>query len=87
MKVSTLRIQILKNCLVYCSCGTFLYRERLQQQNGDMRKRDGVKTMCIWLYLVQGRVYSSLSPPSPFKCNNKGSWPALLFHPPPPTLP
>jgi hypothetical protein len=23
-------------------CGTFLYRERLQQQNGDMRKRDKV---------------------------------------------
>jgi hypothetical protein len=34
---------------VYRSCGTFLYQERLQQQNGDIRKREGVKTMCIWL--------------------------------------
>jgi hypothetical protein len=77
---------------MYRSCGTFFYRERMQQQNGDIRKRDGVKTMCIWLHLVQGRVYSSLSPPPhplltpAFKCDNKGSRPALPF-PPPPTLP
>jgi hypothetical protein len=38
--------------------------------------------------LVQGRVYSSLSPPSPplslppFKCDNKGSRPARYFRPP-----
>jgi hypothetical protein len=37
---------------LYHSCGTFFHRERLQQQNGD-----GVKTICIWLHLVQGRVY------------------------------
>ncbi len=43
----------------------FSYRERLQQQNGDIGKRDGVKTTCIWPHLVQGHVYSSLSPPSP----------------------
>ncbi len=49
---------------LYRSCGTFSYRERLQQQNGDIRKRDGVKTTCIWPHLVQGHVYSSLSPPS-----------------------
>jgi hypothetical protein len=51
---------------MYRSCGTFLYQERLQQQNGDMRKRDGMKAMCIWLHLAQGRVYSSLSPPPLF---------------------
>jgi hypothetical protein len=34
-------------------------------ENGDIRNTDGVKTICIWLHLVQGRVYSSLSPPSP----------------------
>jgi hypothetical protein len=28
----------------------FLYRERLQQQNGDLRKRDRVESTCTWLY-------------------------------------
>jgi hypothetical protein len=43
----------------------FSYRERLQQQNGAIGKKDGVKTTCIWLRLVQGHVYSSLSPLPP----------------------
>ncbi len=50
---------------MYRSCGTFSYRERLLQQNGDIGKRDGGKTTCIWAHLVQGHVYSSPSPPSP----------------------
>ncbi len=72
---------------MYRSYGTFSYRERLKQQNGDIGKRNGVKTICIWPHLVQGHVYSSLSPPSPpltppFKCDNKGSRPACHFRPP-----
>ncbi len=45
-----------KYSFLYRSCGTFLYRERLQQQNGDMRKRDKVESTCTWLYLVQGQI-------------------------------
>ena len=57
---------------LYRSCGTFLYRERLQQQNGDMKKRDGVKITCTWLHVVQGRVYSpSLLPQERYHCNSQ----------------
>ncbi len=43
----------------------FSYRERLLQQNGDTGKRDGGKTTCIWVHLVQGHVCSSPSLPPP----------------------
>jgi hypothetical protein len=73
----------------------FLYRERLQQQNGDMRKRDKVEATCTWLYLVQGQICSpspllalplplSLSPPINVIT---GSRPALYFRPPSPPHP
>jgi hypothetical protein len=83
-----------QNLRVYRSCGTFSYQERLLQQNGDIGKRDGVTTTCIWAHLVQGHIRSSpsLPPPPlspPFKCNKQGSWPALCFLPftPPPPPP
>ena len=64
----------LEGKLVYRSCGTSLYRERLQQQNGDMRKRDKVEATCTWLHLVQGHICS----PSPLL-----ALPLPLSHPPP----
>jgi hypothetical protein len=81
---------------IYCVVPVelFSYRERLLQQNGDIGKRDGVKTTCIWAHSVQGNVYSSPSPPyPPFSLPpsnvitiNKGSRPARHFRPltPPP---
>jgi hypothetical protein len=79
---------------MYHSCGTFLYRERLQQQNGDLRKRDKVEATCTWLHLMQGQIcspYPLLALPSP--CHSPpinvitGSRPALYFRPPPLTPP
>ncbi len=57
---------------MYRSCGTFSYRERLQQQNGDIRKRDGMKTICCE---VGGRASGETFPPpqaQQFR-NNSGS--------------
>jgi hypothetical protein len=64
---------------MYRSYGTFLYQERLQQQNRDMRKRDKVKATCTWLHVVQGHICSPsphLTPPPPsltppYKCDNR----------------
>jgi hypothetical protein len=50
-----------KYSFLYRSCGTFLYRERLQQQNGDMRKRDKVESTCTWCK----DKFAPLSPPCP----------------------
>ncbi len=76
---------------LYRSCGTFLYRERLQQQNGDMRKRDRVETTCTWLHLVQGHIcYPSPPPPlltPPFKCDNRTAGLRSHFRPPSPAPP
>jgi hypothetical protein len=63
---------------VYRSCGTFSDQERLPQQNGDIEKRNGVKTTCIPPLLLPP---PPLTPP--FKCDNKGSQPARNFCPPP----
>ncbi len=80
---------------LYRSCGTFSYRERLQQQNGDMRKRDKAETRCTWLHLVQGHICSPsllLTPPPPFSLppiNAITGQPAcaLIPIPPPPHPP
>ncbi len=83
---------MIKHIGVYHSCGTFLYRERLQQQNADMRKRDKVESTCTWLHLVQGQICSlsppcpsppALTPPPPPINVITGSQPALCFRPPP----
>ena len=66
---------------MYSSCGTFLYRKRLLQQNGDMRKRH---LHACKLHLEQGHIYSHLSPPHPPLTDaiREAGW--LCFLPPPP---
>jgi hypothetical protein len=46
--------------LVFRSCGTFSYRERLQQQNGDIRKRDGREN---FMYMGAVSDKDTLAPP------------------------
>jgi hypothetical protein len=63
-------------CLCSAPCKPFLYRERLLQQNSDMRKRNGREgCMCMKYSQSQGHVCPSPSPPPP-KCDKESSWPA-----------
>ncbi len=79
--------------MVYRYCGTFSYRERLLEQNRDIGKRDGVKTTCLLVHLVQGHIAPPplfLSPPPSSHPPNAISRAAGLrfvsspSHPPPP---
>jgi hypothetical protein len=69
---------------MYSSCGTFLYRKRLLQQNGDMRKRH---LHACKLHLEQGHIYSHLSPSPPTPASNRRDKRGLLALFPAPPLP